>query len=226
MTEREAWILGGAGIGLAFVIWKWGNPVTAAQIAENWAVNLVGRGNKLSDSTLTNDVVEEIPDVLIDMASAVLGFTADLDTYSLARMGRSEGVDGMEYRMHVALNDLRDLQSSYGNFVYSSVTALMIHSKIERADGHYSRQNLGKRYATTKDPYEADYALAQKVMADSVAGIDPTGGATKFVDKSGPFNVDGEETDYAGLVTAWAKDGLTPATLPGATDNFVVFRRA
>lgn len=225
MTERQLWIIGGAGLGVAFVLWKWGNPVTAIQIAENWAVNLVGRGNALSQSTLSNGIVEEIPDVLIDMATAVLGFNADVDTYSLARMGRSEGVDGMEYRMHVVLNDMADLVSK-GDTAYDTITKYMTHSKIAAANGHYSAQNEGKRVSTAHDPYEADYALAQKVQADHASGVDPTGGAIKFVDKSGPFYVDGQQTDYDGIVAAWADQGLTPQTLPDATSNFVVFVRA
>jgi hypothetical protein len=226
MSDRTAWFLAGVGGILAFVVWKWGNPIVAAQIAENWAENLIGRGNALSQSTLSNGIVEEIPSVLQDMATAVLGFNAELDTYSLARMGRSEGVDGEEYRMHVLLNDLADLQRTYGTGVYSSITALLIHSKIAAADGHYSSQDEGKRYSTAHDPYEADYALAQKVLVDHASGEDPTGGAIKFVDKSGPFYVDGEKTDYDGLVAAWAANGLTPDdSLPNATTNFVVFRR-
>lgn len=225
MNAKEWWILGGIA-ALGFVLFKWGNPIVAAQLAENWAVNLVGRGNQLSFSTLSNGIVEEVPSVLIDMTTAVLGFDADSDTYSLARMGRSEGVDGEEYRMHVLLNDLADLQATYGTGVYSSVTALLIHSKIAAADGHYSAQSEGKRYSTAHDPFEADYALAQKVMVDHASGNDPTGGAVKFVDKSGPFYVDGAKTDYDGIVTAWAAQGLTPDdSLPNATTNFVVFRR-
>lgn len=225
MTERQAWIIGGAGLVVAFVIWKWGNPIAAIQIAENWAVNLVGRGNALSQSTLSNGIVEEIPDVLIDMASAVLGFDADLDTYSLARMGRSEGVDGMEYRMHVVLNDITDLVSK-GDSAYNTITKYMTHSRVVAANGHYSAQNEGKRVSTAHDPYEADYALAQKVIADHAVGVDPTNGAIKFVDKSGPFYVDGAQTDYDGIVAEWANQGLTPNTLPNATSNFVVFNRA
>lgn len=226
MNARDWWIAGGIAAILGLVFWKWGNPIVAAQIAENWAVNLVGRGNQLSFSTLSNGIVEEVPSVLVDMATATLGFDANMDTYSLARMGRSEGVDGEEYRMHVLLNDLADLQSTYGSGVYSSVTALLIHSKIAAADGHYSAQSEGKRYSTAHDPYEADYALAQKVMVDHASGTDPTGGAVKFVDKSGPFYVDGQKTDYDGIVAAWAKQGLTADdSLPNATTNFVVFRR-
>lgn len=223
MTNREWFIAGGLAIA-AFVIWKWGNPIVAAQIAENWAVNLVGRGNQLSYSTLSNGIVEEVPSVLVDMATGVLGFDVDIDTYSLARMGRSEGVDGMEYRMHVVLNDIADLVS-VGDTAYSTITKYMTHSKIAAANGHYSSQSEGKRVSTAHDPFEADYALAQKVIADHDAGNDPTGGAIKFVDKSGPFYIDGEKTDYDGIVAAWTKQGLTPTNLPNATSNFVVFQR-
>jgi hypothetical protein len=225
VTDKDAYILIGAGAGLAFVVWKWGNPVTAAQIAEQWAVNLIGRGNALSYGTLdSNGVIDEIPSVLNDQASAVLGFGSDQDTYSLARMGRSEGVDGMEYRMHVALNDMADLLSQ-GLTAYSTITNLMTYSKVASANGHYSKQSLGKRYSTAHDPYEGDYALAQKVLSDNASGVDPTGGAIKFIDKSGPLYVNGTQVDYDTFVANWATEGLTPSTLPGATDNFVVFSR-
>lgn len=230
MGEKTAWFLAAIGAGLAFIVYKWGNPIVAAQIAENWASNVIGRGNQLSFSTLSNGIVEEIPSVLTDMATGVLGFNADLDTYSLARMGRSEGVDGEEYRMHVLLNDLASLQAQYGGGVYSSITALLIHSKIAAANGHYSAQNEGKRYSTAHDPFESDYALAQKVLSDRAAGTDIAQGATKFVDKSGPFYVHdpstGEtvKTDYQGIVDAWGAQGFTPIdNLPNATSNFVIF---
>lgn len=221
-AETRTVLYVGAGAGLAFVLWKWRTPVVAAEIAVGYVSNIVGRGNRLSDSTVVDGVVQEIPEVLQDQASAVLGFTADPDTLALARMGRSEGVDGEEYRMHVALNDLANLQRVYGSNVYSSLLALMIHSKNAAADGHFSEQGLGKRYATTRDPYESDYALAQKVLQDRAEGIDPTGGALKFVDKSS-FAVQAGASTYASRVEAWAKEGLAPQTLPDATDNFVVF---
>jgi hypothetical protein len=227
MDKRVAFaLLAAAGVG--FVLWNWG--IAAPVVAVGYVLNTFDRGNKLSDSTVVSGVVSESPEVLTDMASAVLGFTADVDTYSLARMGRSEGVDGMEYRMHVLLNDMADLQARYG-MTYDTVTDLLTHSKIARADGHYSEQNLGKRYATTKDPYEGDYLLAQKVLADRARGIDLVDGATKFVDKSGPFYIHDPitgasvKTDYNGIVAEWAKDGFHPENLQGATDNFVVFTK-
>lgn len=222
MSQRTYIAIAVAG-GVAFILWNWG--VAAPIVAVGWVMNTFERGNKLSESSMVNGVVSESPEVVLDMASAVLGFRADQDTYSLARMGRSEGVDGMEYRMHVLLNDLYELQTRFGS-TYESVTELLIHSKVDRADGRYSEQGLGKRYSTSHDPYEGDYKLAAKVLADRERGIDLVDGATKFVDKSGPFKVDGKVTDYNGLVASWAEDGLTPFDgLQGATSNFVVFKR-
>lgn len=209
--------------GVLFVLYKWGNPIVAIQIAGGWAASLVGRGEVLSSGTLVNGVVQEDPSDLVAQASAVLGFAADSDTYALARMGRSEGVDGMVYRMHVALNDLQSLQSTYGLGVYSSMTALMIHSKVAGADGHYSQQSLGKRYSTARDPFQADYALAQQVQSDHDSGIDPTGGATKFVDKSGFAAQPGATQTYAEVAAQWASNGYTAQNLPDASSNFVVF---
>lgn len=226
--DRKTLIGLAVAAGVGYVLFNWG--VAAPIVAAGYVANMFARGNKLSDSTVVSGVVSETPEVLSIMASAVLGFTADLDTYSLARMGRSEGVDGMMYRMHVCLNDLDQLRARYPN-TYPNVTALLTHSKVERADGHYSEQDLGKRFATTKDPYEGDYAMAAKVIEDHNRGIDLVGGATKFVDKSGPFYVHDPvtgksvKTDYAGIVAAWGADGYRPMNLEGATDNFVVFTR-
>lgn len=228
---REDWIIVGGTAAVGFILWKWG--IAAPIVAAGWVQNVFDRGNQLSYSTVTKTsegkIVNEDPSVLNDMASGVLGQTADLDTYSLARMGRSEGVDGMEYRMHVVLNDMADLTSK-GYTAYSTITKYMTHSKIAAANGHYSSQNEGKRTASTEDPFEGDYALAQKVIADHDSGIDPTNGATKFVDKSGPFYIhdpntgDTVKTDYAGIVAAWGADGYVPNdSLPGASSNFVVF---
>lgn len=220
-TTRTLLYVGGVG-GVAYVLLRWRSPVAPVQIALDYVTNIVGRGNKLSDGTLVDGVVQEIPEVLQDMATAVLGVQADPNTLALARMGRSEGVDGMEIRMHVALNDLANLQRVYGYGVYSSMLALMTHSKIARADGHFSAQNLGKRYSTARDPFEADYALAQKVESDRANGIDLASGATKFVDKSG-FGVQTGTGSYEDTAASWAAQGYVAQNVDGASSNFVIF---
>jgi hypothetical protein len=57
-------------------------------------------------------------------------------------------------------------------------------------------------------------------MAEHAAGNDVTGGALKFVDRDafGPGK-------YDATVTAWARDGLEPYTLPGLPSDQVFFRR-
>ncbi len=214
---RQYVILGASAVAVGYIAWRWGFP-GAVEIVTGWVANTFERGHRLSSSTLVGGVVQESPAELAAAAADVLGFTPDPDTLALARMGRSEGVDGQEYRMHVALNDLDHLQATYGSGVYSSILALMTHSKIARVDGHFSVQDgTGKRYGTSHDPYEGDYALAQKVLADRAQGFDPTGGALKFVDKDGI-------SSFPDLVASWAKEGLTPAPpLEGASDNFVTF---
>ena len=44
-STRDIVVYGGITAGLGFMVWKWGNPVTAISIAAQWAANLVGRGN-------------------------------------------------------------------------------------------------------------------------------------------------------------------------------------
>jgi hypothetical protein len=223
-SSRTLFVAAGVA-GVAFLMWKYGGLLAPAAIAKAWVMNTFDRGRRLTTSTLDSaGVVVQTPGELLEQANEVLaesGDVATLDELALARMGRSEGVDGMEYRMHVALNDLDYLQGR-GYSVYSSVAALMLHSKISAANGRFSRQNLGKRYATSRDAYEGDLYLARAVIADHQAGIDPTGGARKFVDIDGFATQPGAST-YEDTVAAWAKEGLEPKTLPGASSNFVVF---
>ena len=217
---------GVAGIvGLA--LWKGPELVAQAEIAANYVGDWTVRGNPLFQGiTLTGGVVQEDPEVLREEAEAVLGYAADLDTLALAVMGRSEGVDGEEARMHVALNDLADLQATYGTGVYSSISALMLHSKVAAADGHFSEQYLGKRYATDRIPYEGDYHLAEKVRADHANGIDPTGGAVKFVDKDAFASQPGATLTFAENDANWRAKGLVPDSVAGASNNFVIYRKA
>ena len=223
--KRDLWTLGGLGL-LGLVIWKSQEVTAAVTVGAGYVVNVFERGDKLTDTTPdANGVIQDNPADLADQAAAVLGVASTVDTYSLARMGRSEGVDGMEVRMHIALNDLADLQRQYGGGVYSSVTALMTHSKQSDADGLYGKQYRGHRYSTAHDPYTGDYNLAQKVQTDHADGFDPSGGALKFVDKSGFASQEGATRTYDDVVAAWAKQGLQPFNVDGASDNFVVFRK-
>jgi hypothetical protein len=233
LSHRQLLIFGGSAV-VGAVLWKYGgDPVAPAVVAAGYVANAVfTRGSVLTSSTLTSGdtdaagnaipdgIVRETPAELVAAAAAVLGSPADSETLALARMGRSEGVDGMEYRMHIALNELA--ASSYG-----SILALLTHSKIAAANGRFSRQALGKWASTSRDPYEGDYALAAKVLADRANGIDPTGGALRFVDKSAFATQPGIKLTYAELVDKWGAEGLSPVEdLPGASSDFVIFVRS
>lgn len=228
MSRRENDLLlwGGAGVLGALVLWKGDEIAALGRVAVETTLNIFDRGKRLSHG-LANDagIVPDDPQALADAASDVMGREVSLDAYSLARMGRSEGVDGMEYRMHVACNDLEALQAHFGTGVYSSLTALMLHSKIPVADGHYSSQRWGKRYATTRDPYEGDLLLAEAVLADRAAGIDKAAGATKFVDVTS-FGAQEGADSYDAVLAEWSSHGYEPFNLPGASSNFVLFRKA
>lgn len=232
--DDEVLLYAGAAALLGLAVWK--GPQIADGVAQvaagvvvgaGYVTNMFTRGNKLYDSTVdAAGVVTDDPDVLRMQAEAVLGYAADLDTLALATMGRSEGVDGMEARMHIALNHLDELQRQYGTGVYSSISALMLHSKNPAADGHFSEQYLGKWASTSKAAYEGDYHLAEKVRADRANGIDITDGALRFVDKDAFSSQRGATKTYAQVVAKWGADGYVPGSVADATDNFVVFRRA
>lgn len=220
-------LLGGAVVVGALLLWKGQTVAAAVEVGAANVTNLFERGAKLSTSTLgKNGAVLEDPDELLQQAADTLGRDVDADKYALARMGRSEGVDGMRLRMHVALNDLDALQAQYGTNVYSSLLALMLHSKVAAGDGHYSQQQLGKRYSTSKDPYEGDYELAEAVYEERAAGIDPTGGATKFADKDSFSSQPGATKTFAENDASWRASGLQPFNADGASNNLVLYRKA
>ncbi len=233
LSHRQLLIFAASAVGAA-VLWKYGgDPVAPAVVAAGYVANAVfTRGRALTSSTLTSGdtdaagnaipdgIVRETPAELAAAAAAILGAPADLETYALARMGRSEGVDGMEYRLHIALNEA----AARG----SSVLALLTRSsRVPQADGMFSRQALGKWAATSHDPYEGDYGLADKVRQDHANGIDPSGGARRFVDKSAFATQPGVKRTYDDVVAAWGAEGYTPVeNLPGASSDFVIFVRA
>jgi len=221
---KREWLMVGGGVGLAVLVWRYRSLAAPVAIAAGYAVNTFSRGQRLTHTSADADgVIQDDPAALVAAASAVMGRPISAQAYALARMGRSEGVDGMEHRMHVALNDLAELRARYPG-TYPDLEQLMIHSKNPISDGRFSKQGLGKRYATTRDPYQGDYELALRVITDHGSGIDPTGGAVKFVDKDS-FGVQEGTSSYASLIARWAGEGLEPSNVEGASDNFVVFRR-
>lgn len=222
-SDDEKWLLGGLAAG---VLLLWGKPIV------NTVVDVIGRGDRLTYTELDADGVACIKDSggtlyyaepgdLVTQASSVLGQQIDADTYALARMARSEGIDEGALRMHVALNDLADLNNrkSYG----WSAADLITYSTVATKRGYFGSQT-SRRYSSAQDPYAGDAQLAVQTIAEHSAGVDPTGGAIKFVDKSS-FGVQAGTDSYDAIVTTWAQEGLSPFTVPGYSDDFVVFRR-
>lgn len=229
-SDDEKWLLGGLAAG---VLLLWGKPIYNAVVAP--VVDVIGRGDRLTVTELDSKGVSGFPsnqegveptpaapDDLVAQASAVLGTQIDADTYALARMARSEGIAAGALRIHVALNDLADLNTRKG---YGwSAADLITYSTDANARGYFGSQTH-RRYSSSQDPYAGDVRLALETIAQHNAGVDPTGGAVKFVDKSS-FGVQADTGTYDAIVATWAREGLSPFNVTGYSDDFVVFRRA
>ncbi|HZE50654.1 MAG TPA: hypothetical protein VE074_13885 [Jatrophihabitantaceae bacterium] len=209
-SRDEKLLLGGLGaVGLLF----WGRDI------KNTVVDVIGRGARLTTTTLdAAGVVQVDPQLLVAQASAVMGRPVSADVLALSRMARSEGIAAGVLRVRVALNDLADLndRKDYGWSAFDLIT----YSTDAAARGKFGTQ-LHRRYASSKDSYQGDVVLVETEMSN---GVDNTGGAVKFVDKSS-FGVQAGTGSYDALVASWADEGLQPFPVPGYSDDFVVFRR-
>lgn len=183
-------------------------------------VDVVDRGKRLSVCTVNaSGVVAESAEDLTAQAAAVVGRAVDLDAYSLARMVRSEegraGQIAKVYLCHVMLNQARALG-------WSVTGTIEFHTTPSRAD-HYGSQTSG-RVASGADPYESDLAAAEYAQAQRAQGIDPTGGASNFVDQRA-FGVQAGTGSFWELVDRWAAEGKRPGVLPDAPASLVFFWR-
>lgn len=203
--------------------------ILAAWTKKEAIVDYFERGKVLtSTSPDAGGVIRVAPAELARRASVVMGRDVSREAYALGRMSRSErgkneSQTGQRLRMHVALNDLA--QVSWAD----TVEELFTYSNQSGEKGFFGDQ-LGRRYATTRDPYEGDVLLAEAVIVEHQAGIDPTAvpglpPAIKFVDKKSMGGVQKGTGTYEALVERWAPEGLRPFTVAGAPEDFVVFRR-
>lgn len=206
------------------------------------------RGSKLTTSNMGEDgVIIEDPASLIAVAGLQLP-GLDGDSYSLARMIRSEGAEQGEIRGHVALNDLRSLG-------WQSLQYLLTYSNAPWAAGKYGKQysaqyqtedggatwvrseaavdsngkrkvlaSQTRRYSTSRDPYMGDAQLALKIINDHLHGIDPTQNAVKFLDVSALSSQEGARS-FDSINAQWTGEGLIPYTLPQYGTDLVLYRR-
>jgi hypothetical protein len=220
------WLGGTALVGLA--LWEHEAVIQAGKDVVDAVTDTFSRGKRVTYAGVGDDGVVPIsPSSLRTSASLELGREVSQDVYDLARMIRSEGATEGRIRAHVALNDAADLGWS--------VHVLLTYSTNPRAKGWFGEQftpaarapdgvRSVRRYSTAHDPYVGDIQLAEQVLFERQGGADPTAGAVKFVDKSGLSAQEGASS-YEAIVASWAKEGLQPFTVPGYSDDLVVFRR-
>jgi hypothetical protein len=221
-VRDEEW-LGLAALGLVGGLLIWQRDAIIETV-----VDIVNRGDRLTFVAAgDNGQAMADPGALRAQASLMLGREITQDVYSLARMIRSEGAAQGRIRAHVAMNDAHELGWS--------LHQLITYSTNNFARGLYGQQYTPaanapagiaskRRYASTKDPHAGDVEVVEAAIAERAAGVDPTGGGVKFVDKSS-MGVQTGSGSYAELVKSWAADGLRPFTLPGGGADLVVFRR-
>ena len=173
------------------------------------------RGQRLSQATLVNGVVQEDVGALAAQAAAVLGRPVANDAYALARVCRSEegraGQMAKVYLCHVMLNQ------AGGGDVVATIEA---HNTASR-DGHFGEQISGA-VSSVQDPYESDLNAAEYALAQRAQGQDPTAGATNFVDKRA-FGAQAGTGSFDDLVARWGASGKVPGNLPDASTNLVFF---
>lgn len=176
----------------------------------------VGKGRRLNSTEVNEQgFVTDDPYALLNEARAVMGYEIEQDVYALARSGRSEGKNGMEARMHVFMTQAEQAGLS--------VFALTVKQTGSPKDGYFGTQR-GRRWASSRDPYEGDVRLAEKVYTEHNNGIDPTGGASRFVDKSAFGKQEGTRT-YADVLHDWRNEGYQDYEYADASSDFVLFRK-
>jgi hypothetical protein len=171
--------------------------------------------------------VPDAPATLARIASAYMGREVTPDVYALARMVASETdahhPETAALRVHVALNDLADL--NHRKHLNWRPVDLITYSTMPYHRDWFGEQYLGRRYGSSKNPTTEDVFTVERAISDRAEGIDPTGGAVKFIDKLSMGKQKGSGS-YEAKAAQWAEEGLHPATVDGMPDHFVVFRRA
>jgi hypothetical protein len=211
------WPLLGGLLALGGVV-----ALVGTEEGRNLVTDFARRGRRLSTTKLDTLLrVPVDPAELARAAAALLGRPVDLTAYALARMLRSEegSATSVVKRLiaWVALNDAAELG-------WPLARTLTYSTKPER-NGWFGRQ-ITRRYSTAQDPYENDLLLAEAVLLErDHGGVDPTGGAVKFVNKRA-FAAQAGASSYEAVEKRWAKEGLRPAFVVGAPSHLVFFRRS
>ncbi len=229
VTRNEELVLL-ASIGVLGGVAVWQRRTIMDTITRGKRLTYTTTGHADADGTWINDgIIPDDPAELAAQAGAVMGRDLPQELYDLARMLRSEkGNDDGRLRVHVALNDAAAHNwSTHFTITYSTNASAKgwYGEQFTPADRAPGGVKSVRRYSTARDPYEGDIAIVEQVLLERAQGIDPTGGAEKFVDRSSLGAQEGSSS-YDDIVARWASEGLQPFTVPGYSDDFVVFRRA
>lgn len=173
-------------------------------------------------------IVYQSPTMIRGQAQTALGRQITPDASALARMLASETdprhPETAILRAHIALNDQADLNARRG--WRWTVEDLISYSTMPAHNHLFGQQRYGRRYASDKDYGEPLLLAAEKAIQDHHMGIDPTGGALKFIDRRAMGGVQAGTGSFDAKVVEWAKEGLEPFQLPGYPSDLYVFRRA
>jgi hypothetical protein len=220
-ADRDLYLWGGVALLVGLALWK-GKAVV--QVVSD----VVGRGKRLTYTAVGADGLVPVPPTsLCEAAGVALGRPLSQDAHDLARMIRSEGAAAGDVRAHVAINDAAELGWS--------LHTLLTYSTSSAARGYFGEQftpaarapggiKSVRRYSTANDPFEHDVQVAERVLFERAGGADPTNGAVKFLDRAS-LGVQEGARSYESIVASWGTEGLRPFTLPGYSDDLVVFRR-
>ena len=193
-------------IGLAFIavlFWQRGNLMGLLRLSM--------RGKKLTNNPV--DSTGKIPvqhSELKANAEKALGRAISDDAFALAKMFASEGpsdsVLKRRARAWVAYNDLQALKKQFG---WKNFVKLFTYSNIASQNGFYGLQEKGRRYASWGDVYEGFVTDAESILQEfSNPLLDPTKGATKFVDEKALGKQPGTEgKTIASLEKQWGLKG-------------------
>lgn len=154
------------------------------------------------------------PAKLIEEAQNVMGESITADEFALAASGRSEGVNGMIYRMHVMLNQADE----------SGISVFDMTVRESGASNGFFGEQRGRRWASPEAPYEGDILRARVAINEHAQGVDRTGGAGRYYDISAFGKQPGTRTESV-VREEWLDDGYSPYHAPDATNDFVLWSR-
>ena len=190
------------------------------------------KGERLSYGDFDENlgVVLNDPEKLRQTASRRYGLDIPMEVYAAGRMARSEGAAEGAVRIHVALNDLKTFR--YADNLYE----LLTYSTDPSRRGFFGKQYSPpfppthpkankRRFATKRDPYRGDIDLAFAVIDQHRRGIDPSRGATKFIDRSSMGKQQGS-VSFAEKDAEWKASGYVAYTVPELGDDLVLYRKA